>query len=117
MGQDEEAPLRTLSAHRKIIDVLIDQGHRRFVTSAGDSVLAEFASVVEAVNCVVEIIENKGESSLPAKFSPIVISRLPPAAILRSPWQNAFETGLYLPRCIPVNRPDPPIIARYGSSL
>ena len=55
MGQDEEATLRTLSTYRKIIDSLIE-GHRgRFVNSAGDSVLAEFASVVEAVNCAVEI--------------------------------------------------------------
>ena len=55
MGEDEEATLRTLSAHRKIIDGLIQQHHGRFVTSAGDSVLAEFASVVEAVNCAVDI--------------------------------------------------------------
>jgi adenylate cyclase len=55
MGQDEEATLRTLSAYRKIIDNLIDQHRGRFVNSAGDSVLAEFTSVVEAVNCAVEI--------------------------------------------------------------
>src|ERR1700687_2321340 len=55
MGQDEEATLRSLSGHRKIIDALIEQHHGRFVNSAGDSVLAEFASVVEAVNCAVEI--------------------------------------------------------------
>jgi class 3 adenylate cyclase len=50
MGADEEATLRTLSSHRKIIDGLIERHHGRFVNSAGDSVLAEFASVVEAVN-------------------------------------------------------------------
>ena len=55
MGEDEEATLRTLTSHRKIIDSLIEQHHGRFVNSAGDSVLAEFASVVEAVNCAVEI--------------------------------------------------------------
>ena len=55
MGGDEEATLVTLSAHRKIIDSLIEQHHGRFVNSAGDSVLAEFASVVEAVNCAVDI--------------------------------------------------------------
>ena len=55
MGEDEEATLRTLSGHRNIIDGLIDRHHGRFVNSAGDSVLAEFASVVEAVNCAVEI--------------------------------------------------------------
>src|SRR5712692_5811815 len=55
MGEDEEATLRTLSGHRKIIDGLIHRHHGRFVNSAGDSVLAEFASVVEAVNCAVSI--------------------------------------------------------------
>ena len=55
MGGDEEATLATLTAHRKIIDSLIEHHHGRFVNSAGDSVLAEFASVVEAVNCAVDI--------------------------------------------------------------
>ncbi len=55
MGGDEEATLATLTAHRKIIDSLIERHHGRFVNSAGDSVLAEFASVVEAVNGAVDI--------------------------------------------------------------
>ncbi len=55
MGEDEEATLRTLSSHRKLIDSLIEQRHGRFVNSAGDSVLAEFASVVDAVQCAVVI--------------------------------------------------------------
>src|SRR5438270_5243410 len=55
MGQDEEATLRTLSSHRKLIDSLIEQHRGRFVNSAGDSVLAEFVSVVNAVQCAVEI--------------------------------------------------------------
>jgi adenylate cyclase len=55
MGEDEEGTLRTLSACRKITDSLIERHHGRFVNSAGDSVLAEFASVVEAVTCAVSI--------------------------------------------------------------
>src|SRR5882757_7359557 len=55
MGEDEEATLRTLTSCRKLIDSQIEQHHGRFVNSAGDSVLAEFASVVEAVNCAVDI--------------------------------------------------------------
>jgi adenylate cyclase len=55
MGEDEEATLRTLTSHRVLIDSQIAQHHGRFVNSAGDSVLAEFASVVEAVNCAVDI--------------------------------------------------------------
>src|ERR1700758_1005785 len=55
MGEDEEGTLRTLSAYRKITDTLTERHHGRFVNSAGDSVLAEFASVVEAVACAVAI--------------------------------------------------------------
>src|SRR6266481_5163721 len=55
MGENEEATLRILSSHRKLIDSLIEQHRGRFVNSAGDSVLAEFASVVNAVQCAVEI--------------------------------------------------------------
>jgi adenylate cyclase len=67
MGEDEEATLRTLSAYGKIIDNLIEDHRGRFVNSAGDSVLAEFTGVVEAVNCAVEIqtslkAENSGLS-------------------------------------------------------
>jgi class 3 adenylate cyclase len=54
-GENEEATHRTLTAYRKIIDALIEQHRGRFVHSAGDSVLAEFVSVVNAVECAVEI--------------------------------------------------------------
>ncbi len=55
MGENEEATLSALSSYRKLIDSLIEQHRGRFVNSAGDSVLAEFASVVNAVQCAVEI--------------------------------------------------------------
>jgi adenylate cyclase len=65
MGEDEEATVRTLSAHRKIIDRLIEQHHGKFVNSAGDSVLAEFASVVNAVKCAIEIQTALGAANAP----------------------------------------------------
>jgi hypothetical protein len=46
MGDNEEATVRTLTCHSKTIDSAIEQHRGRFVNSAGDSVLAEFASVV-----------------------------------------------------------------------
>src|SRR5262245_41942144 len=55
MGEDEVGTLRTLTAYRKIIDTLIEQHRGRIVGTAGDSVLAEFASVVDAVQCAVVI--------------------------------------------------------------
>jgi adenylate cyclase len=55
MGEDEEGTLRTLTAYRTVIDTLIQQHRGRIVGTAGDSVLAEFASAVEAVQCEVDI--------------------------------------------------------------
>src|SRR5262245_40559421 len=55
MGEDEVATLRTLTAYRQVTDALIRRHQGRVVGSAGDSVLAEFASVVDAVQCAGEI--------------------------------------------------------------
>src|SRR6266852_5566157 len=55
MGEREEATLRTLTSYRKLIDGFIQHHRGRFVNSAGDSVVAEFASVVDAVQCAVVI--------------------------------------------------------------
>ena len=57
MGQDEENTIRVLSAHRAVIDGIITFHGGRIISTAGDSVLAEFSSVVEAVRCAVEIQE------------------------------------------------------------
>ena len=55
VGEDEEGTLRTLSACREVIDGLVASHHGRIFGSAGDSVIAEFASPVEAVRCAVNI--------------------------------------------------------------
>jgi class 3 adenylate cyclase len=55
MERDEAATLATLSAHRAIVDELVNSHNGRITGTAGDSVLAEFASVVEAVDCAVRI--------------------------------------------------------------
>jgi class 3 adenylate cyclase len=55
MGEDEEATLRTLNTYKEVMGSLIQQHRGRFVGTAGDSVLAEFGSVVDAVQCAVEI--------------------------------------------------------------
>ncbi len=55
MGEDEEATIRTLNFYRQQMTVTI-QGHRgRVVDSPGDNLLAEFTSVVDAVQCAVVI--------------------------------------------------------------
>ena len=55
MGEDEEATIRTLNAYKKVMAGLIQNHHGRVVDAPGDNVLAEFASVVDAVRCAVEI--------------------------------------------------------------
>jgi adenylate cyclase len=57
MALDEEVALATLSAHRAIADELIVAFRGRIANTAGDSVLAEFASVVDAVRCAIAIQE------------------------------------------------------------
>ncbi len=54
MGEDEEATLGTLIAYREVMDNLVELHHGRVVGSAGDSLLADFTSVVDAVQCAVE---------------------------------------------------------------
>ncbi len=61
MEADDEATVRTLKAHREVIDDLIARHRGRIVGTAGDSVLAEFASPVEAVRCAVSIQRNLGK--------------------------------------------------------
>ena len=55
MREDEEATIRTLKAYRTAMRDLILQYRGRVVDSPGDNILAEFASVLDAVNCAVEI--------------------------------------------------------------
>lgn len=55
MGDDEEATLAALKSCRATIDSLIGEHHGRIFGSAGDSVIAEFASPVEAVRCAVAV--------------------------------------------------------------
>src|SRR5829696_5921313 len=57
MGQDEVSILKTLADHREIMDRLIGEHRGRIANTAGDSVLAEFPSVVEAVKCAVAVQE------------------------------------------------------------
>ena len=55
MGEDEAATVQTIKAYQKIIGDLINQYHGRVVDSPGDNLLAEFTSVVDAVESAVAI--------------------------------------------------------------
>ncbi|MCH8844547.1 MAG: adenylate/guanylate cyclase domain-containing protein [SAR324 cluster bacterium] len=55
MGDDHEATLEALTASREIFSTYIASHRGRIVNAPGDSILAEFPSVVDAVACAVEI--------------------------------------------------------------
>ena len=55
MGKDEAGTLQTLNTYKEAMAGLIQHHHGRVVDAPGDNVLAEFASVVDAVQCAVEI--------------------------------------------------------------
>jgi adenylate cyclase len=55
MGEDEEATVRTFTAYREVLSPLIQQHSGKVLDSPGDNLLAEFVSVVDAVQCAVAV--------------------------------------------------------------
>ena len=55
MGEDEKGTVRTLNEYKEVMTGLIQHHHGRVVDATGDNLMAEFASVVDAVECAVEI--------------------------------------------------------------
>jgi len=55
MREDETATIQTLTAYREVMSALIKQHHGRVVDAVGDNLLAEFASVVDAVQGAIAI--------------------------------------------------------------
>ena len=55
MGEDELTTIKTLNKYRTIMTTLIQNSRGRVVDSPGDNLLVEFASVIDAVQCAVEI--------------------------------------------------------------
>lgn len=73
MQADEEATMSTLSARRAVVDALIGEHRGRIANTAGDSVLAEFASVLDAVYCAIAIQQameqaNSSETATAMRF-------------------------------------------------
>ena len=65
MLEDEQATFESLNACREIIDSLIEQHGGRIFHTAGDSVLADFESPIETVNCAIkfqEAIQERNET-------------------------------------------------------
>src|SRR5262249_36830710 len=55
LGEDEVTTLRTVASHLGMMRALVEQHGGRSVGSRGDSLLAEFPSVVDAVQCAVQM--------------------------------------------------------------
>ena len=80
MSQDERGTIRTLTAYKEAMSMLIQEYKGRVVDSPGDNLLAEFGSVVDGVNCAVEIQRELAERN----------AELPPAR------QMEFRIGINL---------------------
>jgi class 3 adenylate cyclase len=55
MGEDEEQTLRTFRGHKQVFESLVTMHRGRIFNTAGDAILAEFGSAVEAVRCATDI--------------------------------------------------------------
>ena len=58
VAEDEEETLRRLASYRQVTDDFIARYGGRIFNTAGDAVLAEFSSAVEAVRCAIDIQES-----------------------------------------------------------
>jgi adenylate cyclase len=58
VAEDEEETLRRLATYRSVFDDFVARGGGRIFNTAGDAVLSEFPSSVEAVRCAVDIQES-----------------------------------------------------------
>ena len=55
MSENEEATVSTITAYREVLTTLIQQHNGKVLDSPGDNLLAEFVSVVDAVQCAVAV--------------------------------------------------------------
>ena len=85
MSEDEENTLRVLTDRRQVVDQIINEHGGRIFNTAGDSVIAEFASPVKAAECAVQI-QNKNSTinkDLNEKIYEVYASINP---LARNPW-------------------------------
>jgi len=65
MGEDEVRTVRTLKEYRELMSKVIQQYRGRVVDSPGDNILAEFTSVVDALECSIDIQKILKEKNAP----------------------------------------------------
>jgi adenylate cyclase len=69
MDDDEEATVRTLTLYRTAIADVVQHFRGRIVDTPGDNILAEFTSIVDAVNCAVEIQRDLAERNADLSYN------------------------------------------------
>jgi adenylate cyclase len=70
MAEDEEGTLKTFGAHKEVFASLVTAHRGRVFNTAGDAILAEFGSAVEAVRCATDIqaaLRTRNEQLPPAR--------------------------------------------------
>ena len=77
IGQDEEGTLRALREQRaELIDPLIEQHGGRIANTAGDSLLLEFPSAVDAVRCSIAVQEGMAERNSDTEADRHIVLRI-----------------------------------------
>jgi len=77
MGADEEGTLARLQAHRReLVDPKIAEHRGRIVKTTGDGILIEFASMVDAARCALEIQHAMGERNVSVPKDEQIVFRI-----------------------------------------
>jgi adenylate cyclase len=91
MGQDEVGTLRALKSHRReLVDPTIARDHGRIVRTTGDGMLAEFASIVDALGSAIRSSAASGSFSALASMSVTSSSTM---AMTSSPTASTSSRG------------------------
>src|SRR5262245_527001 len=85
MGEDEAATVRDLKGHQAVVLPLVGRYGGRIIDTAGDGILAEFPSVINATECAVEI-----QTIMATRNEGVPESR-----------RRRFRTGINLGRVLP----------------
>ena len=73
MGDDPEGTLQTLTDYREVFSEKIQEYKGRVVNAPGDSLLAEFASVLDAVSCAVDIQRELAEFRIGVNLGDVLV--------------------------------------------
>ena len=73
MGADEEATVRDLKGHQAAVLPMVNEHGGRIIDTAGDGILAEFGSVLNAVRCAVAIQKTMADATVKKKLEELEV--------------------------------------------